>query len=283
MTRIRNEERWIHRNLERTFLIAETVVIWDDGSTDRTEEVCRRALGSEATVIETSWGWLGTGQNPGGKQVIHFLHSPFRPAMRPKQGLNEIRDKNVLWEYVKAKIPFDHVLCLDGDEMLSRGAVVQFDTAIKQLEQGGYDILTLPIVYLWDREDRRRVDGIYGQAKDGLPKLRCLRIFTIRRLTDKQVFGTRMVWKPTEGGFHCGSIPMEQFRPGLRNPRMGVFKQSIIHFGYMDAPDRRRKFEWYNQIDPGNKAEGEYRHVIGEPNIHAPGPVKLISFDDNDA
>ena len=36
----------------------------------------------------------------------------------------------------------------------------------------------------------------------------------------------------------------------------------LLHFGYMHASDRRRKFDWYNENDPNNLIEDQYVHMI---------------------
>lgn len=280
MSRIMNEARWIRRNLERTFLVAQTVVLWDDGSTDATEAECREALGSERSERANSWGWIGLGAGPEGPRILHFLRSPFTDAARSKQRTNEIRDKNCLWEYCKAAVDFDYCLCLDGDEMLSLEAVRTFHKAIALLKND-HDILTLPFVYVWDAENLQRIDGIYGNASDGLKQLRFPRLFTIKRVSEQALFDTRFAWQGTRGGFHCGSIPREAFGRSDGTFRGGLFSAPIVHMGYIDDSIRRKKFEFYNTIDPNNEAEGCYRHIIGQPDCHASGPVQLASWSDD--
>lgn len=282
MARVRNEERWIARNLERTFQVAKTVVLWDDGSTDNTF----------GHALHAAFPVFGTGVDPlepGTVEVhsskyreLHYLRSPFRPAVNEMFEVSEIRDKNMLWEYVKAQVKFKHVLCVDGDEMLSLEAIRHFDEAIAQLESGS-DMIALPFVYLWNNEQTRRVDGIYGYLPDGLQRLRFPRLFSVQRVDPYDLYEMRFAWmghrqgRKVLGGFHCGSVPQENFTPKVSGP---VFPYPIVHFGYMDPADRQRKFEWYNKIDPGNKFEGEYRHIIEQPNIHASGPTELVPWED---
>lgn len=283
MMRIRNEERWIARSLERTFQVAKTVVIFDDGSTDNT---FGQALHASFPVFGTGVDELPLGTvevHSSSSRELHYMRSPFRPAVNELEAVSEIRDKNVLWSYIKAQIKFKHVLCLDGDEMLSRDAVRHFDEAITLLEEGS-DITPIPFVYLWNDEQHRRVDGIYGNLKDGFPKLRFPRLFTIMRVEPYDLYAMRFEWnlghrqgRKILGGFHCGSVPQESFIP--KNQGV-VYPYPIIHFGYLEQTDRQRKFEWYNQIDPGNQWEGEYKHMIEVPNIHAPGPTILEPFED---
>lgn len=294
MLRVRNEARWIRGNLERTFQVCRRVVLLDDGSEDST------VFESLKSVGVTSVWHLGNKGTPGLVRVhpgrvpampesglqgeldceLHVIHSPFRPAVaRPMQGVSEIRDKNLLWEYCKANVAFRHMLCLDGDELLSKQMVRYFDRAITALIQG-VDMMTLPFLYLWDSDEQIRVDGIYGLKDDQIPTLRFPRLFTLERVTPDALHVMRFSWQGTKGGFHCGSIPREYFRPLDTDPRGGTFAAPIIHYGYRDEADRQRKHKFYNEIDPDNEFEGRYDHVIGLPNRHAPGPVLLQPFTD---
>lgn len=286
MSRVKNEERWIARCLERTWPVAQTVVLWDDGSTDQTIGCAYEALKREAVVskesMTTGWGFVAHAQAPEGLRSLHIVQSPFAYSVRQKERVNEIRDKNALWAYVKAAVDFDHVLCLDGDEMLSRQAIREWPRAIELLE-GGHDILTMPVIYLWDSEDAQRADGVYGDGTDGTKLLRFPRLFTILRLDEQALFDTHFKWSGSAGGFHCGSIPRESFqrRKDGREITGGVFRAPIVHFGYIDDPLRQKKYQFYaHEIDPGNVGEGGYLHIIGKPNNLAPGPVQLVAWED---
>lgn len=282
MMRIRNEQRWIRRSLLRTFEVARTVVLWDDHSEDETWKEAKSAIEQfhndtnmyNLTVGEM-WGW----QCEGSKASLHFINSPFRPAVRAKQNVSEIRDKNTLWEYVKSRVDFKYVLCLDGDEMLSKKAVRFWPSAINAMD-GGLDVLVIPFIYLWNDEKTRRVDGLYGNEPDNHPRLRFPRAFTIMRQDEQQLFDQRFKWEGSGGGFHCGSVPNESFKPLLRDPQRGMFPAPMIHFGYMHAVDRQKKYEFYNIIDPGNDFEGEYKHMVELPNRWCPGPTQLEPYTD---
>ena len=271
MMRVRNEARWIARSLDRTFEVARTVVLFDDGSTDETLREARRTAAT------------------GLARVLHVLPSPFRTFSRPvspvreRETVNEVRDKNVLWFFAKAHVDFDHVLCLDGDEILSKQAVSEFGRVWKLLNDGT-DVVSLPFLYLWNDEAQRRVDGIYGDDADGQPVIRHARIFTVQRLTADELYDTYFAWDQA-GCFHCGSIPATRGEraAGQRGGqgRSGIcLPLPVMHMGYLEDAERRRKFEFYNRLDPHNRSEGEYRHIIGEPDLHAPGPVELRSWRD---
>lgn len=276
MMRIRNEARWIREVLSKAWEVAGTIVILDDGSDDQTEIECFMALNPDSTPF--------TGRDritveDYDDKVLHYIKSPFRPAERVSQAVSEIRDKNFLWEYCKSRVLFRHMLCLDGDEVPSQTFIRDFPQIIGFLERQ-VDIVSIPFIYLWDSNTQRRVDGIYGNLADGHPRLRFPRLFTIDRVTADQLHIMRFSWEGSKGGFHCGSIPRENFRPNDGEPSSAVFARPLIHYGYRDDTDRRRKYAFYNQIDPGNKFEGEYKHIIGEPNVHAPGQVALIPWED---
>jgi hypothetical protein len=282
MMRIRNEGRWIGRSLARTFHVCRAVVVWDDASTDDTETQVRaavcEAIAGTPQVVDTPWGWRTAGRQriPAGELELHFLKSPFRPARRRIDEVNEVRDKNVLWDYVKTQVEFRHVLCLDGDEILSRALLRAWSAALALLDDG-VDVLLVPMVYLWDGEGQRRIDGWYEDADDGLPRARFPRLFTVAHLDDEERFQLHLAHVATRGGLHCGSVP----GAGVTRPwRLAVAGGAVVQLGYADRRDRERKYVWYNRIDPNNEREGRYAHIVGVPDHHAPGPVRLVPWDD---
>lgn len=301
MARIKNEERWIGRNLERTWQVANKVVLWDDGSTDGTEVAALRSLPAnpkidtlkgESQLYENMtpeemvrWlpanGWIARADLPWGPVELHFLKSPYTGMVRPKMRANELRDKCALWWYVKGAVDFDYVLCLDGDEVLSKKALAAFGEMWVWLSSGVCDWISLPFIYLWDSEGQRRVDGIYGdRSGDGSPTLRFPRFFSIKRLDDQQLYDTRFNWLGTRGGLHCGSIPQEAFHQ-IRPVEYHARHAYVLHYGYVDHDMRVGKFQFYNTVDPNNTFEGGYLHILGEPNVHAPGPVTLVPWADD--
>ena len=280
MMRVRNEARWIKRSLERTWAVAKRVVILDDGSADLTFERCLMSLGWAVDDVVPPFNWrVFHGETEDGACELHYIRSPFRPAhARPHQEVSEIRDKNFLWEYCKANVPFQHMLCLDGDEMLSLAALRNFPSAVALLVRS-IDVLNIPFIYVWDREDQRRVDGIYG-PQQGFPHLNFPRLFTISRAAEEVLFDMRFAWEGTKGGFHCGSVPRERFLVNGQAPVGAQTDLPIVHFGYLDEGERQRKLKFYRSIDPNNLFEGNYAHIVGEPDQHAPGPVELVPWED---
>ena len=75
MMRVKNEARWIRRSLERTFEVCKFVVIWDDKSTDNTED---EAIG----VIKEARHPL---------QYLPYQYEGYSPAQRQALRSTDIR------------------------------------------------------------------------------------------------------------------------------------------------------------------------------------------------
>jgi hypothetical protein len=258
--RIKNEERWLGRSLERTWQVCSRVVIFDDHSTDLSLEKAVHTVGAELVGRRDDQHAPLVCRSLDRRNELHWLPSPF------KETVDEVRDKNHLWQYVSTRLKFRHILCLDGDEALSLRAIRGFPAALNTLVSGGgASVGVLPFVYLWNEETLRRVDGVYRD-------IRHARLFTIDRALEYRA--ARFV-SHGPSGFHCGSVP-HQLNIGHRD----MPELEIIHWGYIDEAIRQRKLEFYNTLDPGNEGEGYYQHVVGLPNHLAPGPVKLVPWSD---
>lgn len=231
MLRVKNEARWIGEVLEAALQVCSEAFIMDDHSTDETPEVCR-SFGARA----------------------HVLSSFF-------DGLDETRDKNWLIDQVQLNAPGAWVLAIDGDEMLENPKAIE-----KTVASGHSDCYALRVLYLWNRRDRVRVDGVYGRFwRPSLFRLK---------------YGARYRATGNGANFHCGNVPAE----------FGVSSRSsakLLHFGYMDVKDRQRKFAWYNENDPNNRLEDSYRHMVqGDPggpsaaaHLRHAGPIELVSLE----
>lgn len=227
--RIKNEARWIKESLEMTRQIAKEVLVLDDHSEDNTIPICRSVPG--VTVIES-----------------------------PYQGLDEVRDKNYLFMLAVSRKP-DWIIWMDGDEVLAKNAIRE---ARRLIGSGVGGIHHFRIVYLWDRPNQERVDGIYG-------RFMAARMFS---MFDQNPAVMEFKASGHGGNFHCGQVPR-----GHKGPQYNTSGE-IKHYGYIDESDRQRKYKWYNQKDPNNQIEGEYRHMIGLPDLHCPGPVILRPWTD---
>jgi glycosyltransferase involved in cell wall biosynthesis len=176
--------------------------------------------------------------------------------LTPFQGLNEARDKCWLLEQImKRTVKPDWILSCDGDEVLRPESV----SAIKESLYTPKQCMSFKVKYLWDREDQVRVDGVYGDFR--------------RQSMFRPISGAKFLGHAP--GFHCGNVPQALWKSCIY-PDV-----ELLHLGYLHREDRIRKYEWYNQQDPGNKQENFYRHmVIGD--LFSPdsrfqhgGPLKL--------
>jgi glycosyltransferase involved in cell wall biosynthesis/GT2 family glycosyltransferase/SAM-dependent methyltransferase len=183
---------------------------------------------------------------------IELTHSPFT-------GFDEARDKNHMLAHLGKQNP-DWVLWIDGDEVLERDGAAQLRPLLQDPQVAAY---SLRIAYLWDAPDQLRVDGLFGRfTRQSLFRLRGQKLNALH------------FPKMGPGNLHCGNVPR-----GLRG-EIHAAGVRLKHYGYMQAEQRQRKYEWYNKIDPGNHGEDEYRHIIGMPGArHAPGPVQLVPWD----
>lgn len=150
----------------------------------------------------------------------------------PFVGLNECRDKN--WLLDKAR-DANWIVMIDGDEMLMPAMTGRFRDAM----QTDAPSISMRILYLWDSENAVRVDGVYGEFR---------RHSAFRP-------GSHVFTSSTDGGFHCGNVPYRAMLQAV------TIDAPILHFGYLDASERERKFCWYNAQDPANHVEDRYRHI----------------------
>lgn len=204
MLRVRNEARWIKRSIESIAPICNAgIFVMDDHSEDDTAHIARDC----------------------GANLFPSLFA----------GLDEVRDKNFL---LGAIPPCDWVIAIDGDEALMPG---QQDLLRRTMAWAPLNVraLAFSVLYLWDREDQIRVDGVYRSMS---------RVSAFRPGKER--------FEATGGAnFHCGNCPQ-----GIQGrAHAGV---SLLHYGYIDRADRIRKFNWYQAQDPGNVIEDEYRHVV---------------------
>ena len=218
MMRVRNEARWIKRSIESILPLCNAgIAVFDDHSNDGTPDIVMTIPG------------------------VAMMHSPFA-------GTNEARDKNFL---LAAMAPCDWIIAIDGDEELHSYHLVNLAAAMQTSKA---DSLSLPIWYLWDREDQMRVDGVYGN------------------------FHRESVFRPKPGAkfhegpapnFHCGNVP-----PLLRE-RREIVNAPLLHYGYMERDDRLRKYSWYNAKDPDNHSEDCYRHMVQGDIVEVPHDAVL--------
>ena len=130
--RIKNEERWIAKSLESISDICSEVVILDDGSTDKTVEICSKY-----------------------DKVVDIHKQKDLP-------FDETRDRNLLLEMALKRKP-DIILSLDGDEILmpSSKEILSEELDVFYSEKKIFEFQFLTI---WDQFNKIRYDGLYGKT-----------------------------------------------------------------------------------------------------------------------
>ena len=129
--RIKNEERWIQAVLDGIARVAQGIVILDDGSTDRTPDICR----AHPAVLEY--------------------------RRQNESRIDEVRDKNRLLKMALAQNP-EWILCMDGDEVFEDSAPERIREAIRTCPQE-VAVLDIEFLYMWGDMHHYRVDGIYNR------------------------------------------------------------------------------------------------------------------------
>lgn len=171
-------------------------------------------------------------------------HSPF-------QGLDETRDKNYLLRKVDLCSP-DFVLCTDGDEILDSATYPALTAAVSDCH---FSSFSFRVLYLWNDRHTVRKDGVYGNFWRP----------SIFRWFPKLTFRSTSAG----GNFHCGNIPSNL---NGASPKVAV---NLLHLGYMLPEDRKRKFAWYNSMDPSNTFEDNYRHMVQGDVPTVPADMRL--------
>jgi glycosyltransferase involved in cell wall biosynthesis len=234
MLRVKNEAQWIEEVVQSLLPVCASVSVLDDHSTDETAAICER---QPRTRVYRS----------------HFTD------------LDEARDKNYLLGRIREYEKPDWVLQIDGDEVLDPSSVSGILRAIRNPEWSR--AYSVQIVYLWDRPDQIRTDGIY--ADFWRPSLFCMEGSTLRfRQTGNG------------GNFHCGSVPADLTDQADR------CDARVKHYGYMERARRLEKFRWYNSIDPDNRFEDGYRHMVqgdlpevpADRQLRHAGPLRLAPW-----
>lgn len=224
MLRVKNEARWISQVLQSIQPLCDPIFVFDDHSSDATRDICR-------------------------EHGAYVIPSQF-------EGLDEARDKEYLLKHFIIPVDPEVVIAIDGDEVLTPDSLPCIEAAASRQNVSH---CSFRVLYLWDREDQIRTDGVYRN---------------FRRSSLFRVKGqdhAALTFQPTShgGNFHCKNIPQ-----GLRG--MGVsINATLLHYGYLHREDRIRKYEWYRSKDPNSIAEDGYRHVVQGDVAEIPAEMKL--------
>ncbi|MCB9369045.1 MAG: glycosyltransferase [Calditrichaeota bacterium] len=129
MMNIRNEDRWLRDVLDSSATICDGIIVYDDGSTDKTPEIC----------------------------MVHPAVVAYQ--RREETQTDKARDKNRMWE-MALDYKFDWMLAIDGDELLEPTAPNRILDEIKKCPKHVTQI-DFEFLYLWNDYTHYRTDGIY--------------------------------------------------------------------------------------------------------------------------
>jgi len=106
-----------------------------------------------------------------------------------------------------------------------------------------------PILNFWRGREKFRTDGEWGRTA-GYGMFR-------------YIPGQKLINNDHPQGFHCLPVPVFQHQ------NIGFCGVNMLHFGYCDPVEARRKYEWYQVTDTDKRkeligGEGDYRHLIDE-------------------
>jgi glycosyltransferase involved in cell wall biosynthesis len=241
MLRIKNEARWIYRVIDAISPVCNAGVwVMDDRSTDDTVKICAS-------------------------------HPNCHVRVSPHDKLNESRDKNWLMAIVMNNADPDWVVQIDGDEEVEAAGVQEI---ARLCEEGKHPAYTFQVLYLWNKENQVRADGIYSNFHR--PSLFRTRGIDLR-------FGT--TYTGNGSNLHCTNVPQALVK------KAALSTVRIKHYGYLHLADRVAKYEFYNRVDPGNPLEDGYRHIVqGDiPSVPAwmqlrhAGPLMLVEYNEKRA
>ena len=128
MYRIKNEEKWIKKSLESVLDICSEAVILDDGSTDKTLEICQSF------------------------DKVDVTHQDELPT-------DEVRDMTKLLKMTIKKKP-EYILAFDGDEILAPNSKEILSEELNVLYPEN-SVFEFQVLHIWDVPYKFRCDGVF--------------------------------------------------------------------------------------------------------------------------
>lgn len=188
-----------------------------------------------------------------GTPYICKAYAAVKLCLSPFEGLNESRDKDYLLNQIRQD-GADIVVAIDGDEVLESSGPAKIRRAVSH-----GNAWSMKIEYLWDSDNQVRVDGVYSR----MYRPSMFRLSACSRGFLTTPFGNG-------ANLHCSSVPQDLLHGAIRTDIR------LLHLGYRDREDRLRKFAWYNSIDPTNRGEDGYRHIVQGDIPEVPATAKLM-------
>lgn len=136
MLRVKNGGEILRQTLEAQSKICDSIVIFDDHSTDNTEEICRSF-----------------------PKVVDYYKSEF-------PDFNEARDRNFVFDMAKKQNP-TWCFCIDHDEVPSDRLIRDIHKVIQDPKNVEVDLFCFKIAHLWNSENTWRKDGLWKNFLQG--------------------------------------------------------------------------------------------------------------------
>lgn len=241
--RIKNEARWIEEVIRSILPVCERVFVFDDHSTDGTQELVRSI--PECVLIESQF-----------------------------EGLDETRDKDFLYGAILNAPQYrpdvngfhypDWVLMIDGDEVLEeRDVRLLHDT----MEDPKVEAIRMRIIYLWNDRQHQRVDGVYRNFNRP----------SAWRVTNPSF---RFQSTPNGGNMHCSSVPQELLGKAVHSEvrlnHLGYMNREdrLRKYGWYNKVDPHNAFEDYYR----HMVQGDLPSVPAFAKLRHAGPLEIIEI-----
>lgn len=228
--RVKDGADYIGKMLERASQVDDEIVILVSKLTkDNTKEICKKF--PRVVLLEDD-----NDDQPGAK---------------------ESDSRNRLLEMAYSRHP-DWITVRDHDELPSKFYVENID---KLTNPENPEILcwVFPIIQLWNSENTRRMDGVWGNFWQG-------RMF--RALPGLKIDNANNL-------IHSGAVPV------FPQENMGMSLYKIIHYGNVDSSTRKKKYERYTKIDTDkdlNMVLGDQKDYYWQLYYGQPDPKEKAAF-----
>lgn len=162
-----------------------------------------------------------------------------------------------LWnECIKLANNGDYILIQDCDELYPDSSIKKFEETLKKADKLQADSIAFNLYDMWNKKEYRE-DSPYWTASKHL-WVRCIRYRS----------NYNYYWSNKK--LHCGSLPINSYYNAYAS------KLQIQHMAYSTVELRKKKVEFYNNLDPEGQwgIKEQYNSILDE------NPT-LITFKDN--
>ena len=162
---------------------------------------------------------------------------------------DERRDRNELLEMAQAE-KVDWILALDADEIMEDKVSHEKMRKLMATPVPHIASYKFPEYTFWNDESHWRYDTPWGKM-------------TSQRMWKVQP--GRSIKHGAKSTLHCEHVPIQPFGA------VSISSMRIKHYGYVDANERARKYEWYEKVDTDKQrwmiGYDDYRHLVDESEL----------------